>query len=69
MPGFRPSLLLSKGFALLPFKNEVDIAAVEGVAASIDRHDVPKGQGCHCRDPRTGGSVLAQRRDVRGSKN
>ena len=30
MPAFRPSLLLSKGFALLPFKNGVDIAAVVG---------------------------------------
>ena len=40
----RSSLLLySKGFALFPFKNGVEIAAVEGVAASIDRHAVPKG--------------------------
>ena len=69
VPAFRPSLLLGKGFALLPFKNGVDIAAVEGVAASIDRHGVPKGQECTCHDPRTGGGVLAPRRDVRGSKN
>ena len=38
----RSSLLLySKGFALFPFKNGVEIAAVEGVAASIDRHAAP----------------------------
>ena len=61
--------LYSKGFALLPFKNGVEIAAVEGVAASIDRHAVPKGQECHCRDPGTGGGVLESTRDVRGSKN
>ena len=45
VPALRSSLLLySKGFALFPFKNGVEIAAVEGVAASIDRHAVPKGQ-------------------------
>ena len=39
VPALRSSLLLySKGFALLPFKNEVEIAAVEGGAASIDGH-------------------------------
>ena len=70
VPALRSSLLLySKGFALLPFKNGVEIAAVEGVAASIDRHAVPKGQECPCRDPGTGGGVLEPRRDVRGSKN
>ena len=66
---FATTQTVSKGFALLPFKNGVDIAAVEGVAVSIDRHGVPKGQGCPCRDPRTGGGVLAPRRDIRGSKN
>ena len=35
----------SKGFALLPFKNGVKIAAIEGVAPSIDHHPVPKGRG------------------------
>ena len=41
----RSSLLLySKGFALFPFKNRVEIAAVEGVAASIDRHTVNLGE-------------------------
>ncbi len=69
VPAFLPSLLLSKGFALLPFKNEVEIAAVEGGAASIDGDAVPKGQECPCRDPGTGGGVLEPRRDVRGSKN
>ena len=55
----RSSLLLySKGFALFPFKNGVEIAAVEGVAASIDRHAVP------CCDPGTGGGVLEPRRDA-----
>ena len=45
VPALRSSLLLySKGFALFPFKNGVEIAAVEGVAASMDRHTVPKGQ-------------------------
>ena len=35
----------SKGFAiLLPFKNGVKIAAIEGVAPSIDHHPIPKGQ-------------------------
>ena len=45
IPALRSSLLLySQEFALLPFKNEVEIAAVEGVVASIDRHTVPEGQ-------------------------
>ena len=61
MPAFRPSLLLSKGFALLPFKNGVEIAAVEGVAASIDRHASPK---CPCCGPGTGGGVLEPARDA-----
>ena len=70
VPALRSSLLLySKGFALLPFKNEVEIAAVEGGAACIDGHAVPKGQEWPCRDPGTGGGVLEPRRDVRGSKN
>ena len=60
---------LSKGCALLPFKNGVEIAAVEGVAASIDRHAVPKGQEWPCRDPGTNGATLEPRRDVRDSKN
>ena len=64
MPAFRPSLLLSKGFAVL--RSKVDIAAVEGVVASIDRHAAPKGQECPCRDPETGGGVLEPTRDVRG---
>ena len=38
-------LLYSKGFALLPFKNGVKIAAIERVASSIDHHPVPKGRG------------------------
>ena len=70
VPALRSSLLLySKGFALLPFKNEVEIAAVEGGAASIDGHAVPKGQEWPCCDPGTGGGVLEQRRDARDSKN
>ena len=45
VPALRSSLLLySKGFALLTFNNGVEIAAVEGGAASIDGHAVPKGQ-------------------------
>ena len=68
MPVLRSSLLLySKGFALFPFKNGVEIAAVEGVAASIDRHAVPKGQEWSCLDPGTGGVVLESRRDARDS--
>ena len=51
-------LLYSKGFALFPFKNGVEIAAVEGVAASIDRHAVP------CCGPGTGGGVLEPARDA-----
>ena len=47
----------------------METAAVEGVAASIDRHAVPKGQECPCRDPGTGGGVLEPTRDVRGSQN
>ena len=58
----------SKGFALLPFKNGVKIAAVKGVVASIDRHAVPKGQKCPCCGPGTGGGVLEPRRDARDSK-
>ena len=66
----RSSLLLySKGFALFPFKNGVEIAVVEGVAARIDRHTVPNGQELACCDPGTGGGALEPRRDVRGSKN
>ena len=57
------------GFALLTFKNGVEIAAVEGGAASIDGHAVPKGQEWSCRDPGTGGVILEPRRDVRDSKN
>ena len=61
VPALRSSLLLySNGFALLTFKNGVEIAAVERVAASIDRHAVPlwswnrrrrprAGKGRHCR--------------------
>ena len=64
VPALRSSLLLySKGFALFAFKNGVEIAAVEGVAASIDRHAVP------CCGLGAGGGVLEPRRDVRGSKN
>ena len=70
VPTLRSSLLLySKGFALLTFKNGVEIAAVEGGAASIDGHAVPKGQEWSCRDPGTGGVVLEPRRDARDSKN
>ena len=59
VPALRSSLLLySKEFALLPFKNRVGIAAVEGGAASIDGHAVPKGQEWPCRDPGTGGGAL-----------
>ena len=59
VPVLRSSLLLySKGFALFPFKNGVEIAAVEGVAASIDRHAVP------CCGPGTGGGVLEPARDA-----
>ena len=66
VPALRSSLLLySKGFALFPFKNGVEIAAVEGVAASIDRHAVPKGQKCPCCGPGTGGGVLEPARDAR----
>ena len=70
VPALRFSLLLySKGFALLTFKNGVEIAAVRGGAANIDCHAVPKGQEWPCRDPGTGGGGLEPRRDVRGSKN
>ena len=70
VPALRSSLLLhSKGFALLPFKNGVEITGVEGVVTSIDRHAVPKGQEWPCRDPGTDGGALEPRRDVRGSKN
>ena len=63
VPALRSSLLLySKGFALLTFKNGVEIAAVEGGAASIDGHAVPEGS---CHDPGTGGVVLESRRDAR----
>ena len=59
VPALRSSLLLySKGFALFAFKNGVEIAAVEGVAASIDRHAVP------CCGPGTGGGVLEPARDA-----
>ena len=46
----------------------MEIVAVEGVAASIDRHAVPKGQKCPCRGPGTGGlrgGVLEPARDAR----
>ena len=70
VPALRSSLLqYSKGFALLPFKDGVQIAAVEGGAASIDGRAVPKCQECPCRDPGTGGGARESRRDVRGSKN
>ena len=70
VPALRSSLLqYSKGFALLPFKNGVKIAAIEGVAPSIDHHPVPGGRGCPCRGPGTGGGVLEPTRDVRGSQN
>jgi len=70
VPALRSSLLLySKGFALLTFNNGVEIAAVEGGAASIDGHAVPKGQEWSCRDPGTGGGVLESRRYARISKN
>ena len=59
----------SKGFALFPFKHGVKIAAIEGVTPSIDHHNVPKGRGCPCRDPGTGGGVPEPTRHVRGSKN
>ena len=69
MPALRTSLLLySKGFALLTFKNGVEIAAVGGGAASIDGHAVPKDQEWSCRDHGTGGGVLEPRRDARDSK-
>ena len=45
VPALRSSLLqYSKGFALLPFKNGVEIAAVEGGAASIDGMLSPKAR-------------------------
>ena len=70
VPALRSSFLLySQGFVLLTFKNGVEIAAVEGGAASINGHAVPKGQEWPYRDPGTGGGVLEPRRDVRGSKN
>ena len=70
VPALRSSLLLySKGFALLTFKNGVEIAAVGGGAASIDGHAVPKVQEWSCRDLGTGGGVLEPRRDARDSKN
>ena len=66
----RSSLLLySKGFALLTFKNGVEIAAVGGGAASIDGHAVPTSQEWSCRDPGTGGGVLEPRRDARDQKH
>ena len=65
VPTLHSSLLLySKGFALLTFKNGVEIAAVEGGAASIDGHAVPKGQEWSCHDPGTGGGVLEPARDA-----
>ncbi len=42
---FVTTAVSSEGFALLPFKNETKIAAIESVAASIDHHPVPKGGG------------------------
>jgi len=69
VPALHPSLLLySKGFALLTFKNGVEIAAVGGGAASIDGRAVPKGQEWSCHDLGTGGGVLEPRRDARDSK-
>ena len=70
VPALRSSLLLySNGFALLTFKNGVEIAAVEGGAASIDGQAVPKDHEWSCHDPGTGGVVLESRRDARDSKN
>ena len=70
VPALRSSLLLySQGFALLTFKNGVEIAAVEGVAAHIDGHAVPKGQEGPCRGPGTGGGVPEAGRDARRFKN
>ena len=70
VPELRSSLLLySQGFALLTFKNGVEIAAVEGVAARIDGNAVPKGQEWPCHDPGIGGGVPEASRDARGSKN
>ena len=70
VPALRSSLLLySKGFALLTFKNGVEITAVGGGAASINGRAVPKGQEWSCHDPVTGGVVLESRRDARDSKN
>ena len=70
VPALCSSLLLySKGFALLTFKNGVEIAAVEGGAASIDGHAVPKGQEWPCRDPGTGGGVPEASRNARSFKN
>ena len=44
VPAFRPSLLLSKGFALLPFKNVVEIAAVEAGRPVSMAMRSPKGR-------------------------
>ena len=69
VPALCSSLLqYSKGFALLPFKNGAEIAAVEW-AASIDGHAVLKGQEWPCRDPGTGGGVPEASRDARSFKN
>ncbi len=63
VPALRSSLLLySQEFALLPFKNAMEIAAVEGVVASIDRHAVPEGQEYPCHGPGAGGRLEVEQR-------
>ena len=60
LPALRSSLLLySNESALLPLKNRMGIAAVEGGAASINRHAVTNGHEWLCRDSGTGGRILA----------
>ena len=69
VPAFRPSLLLSKGFALLPFKKWSGYRCCRGWAVSVDGHAVPKGQQWPCRDPGTDGGVPEASRDARSFKN
>ena len=70
VPALRSSLLLySKGFALLPFKNGVEIAAVEGGRPVSMVTPSPKVKSGPCRDPGTGGGVPEASRDARSFKN
>ena len=55
--GFALYSYCSKESSLCPAQNEVKNRPVEGVAAGIDRKDVPRGQRWPCRGPGAGGGV------------